>query len=84
MHTKHHDCSQVMSKVLLALDGELNKAEEEQLMKELQDCSCCLEHFQIEKSFKEFLCARLKRTCCLEKLATEIKGSIKQKLFKQA
>jgi len=51
---KQHDCSEVISRVFLALDGELTHDEETEFMAELNRCSWCLEQFNIEKAFKEF------------------------------
>jgi anti-sigma factor (TIGR02949 family) len=78
-NTTHH-CDQLISKVFLALDGEMSADEEKKFLDEINQCSCCLEKYQIEKSFKEFLSKKVKHECCFETLA----NSIKDKLSKNA
>ncbi|GIV34835.1 MAG: hypothetical protein KatS3mg031_2370 [Chitinophagales bacterium] len=73
-----HDCVQVLSKVFLALDGELTEAEEKEFYLELQRCSCCLNHFNIEKAFKEFLCQKIQRKEVNPDLIVSIREKIRQ------
>jgi len=69
---------EVVSRVFLALDGELTTAEEKEFLDELNRCSWCLEHYNVEKSFKEFLCSRLARKAVSPSLIEEIKSKIKK------
>ena len=48
-----HQCEDMMSKVFLSLDGELSHEEEKKFLEELNQCSCCLGKYEIEKSFKD-------------------------------
>ena len=73
-----HQCDQIMSKVILSLDGALSSDEEKQFLDELNQCSCCLSKYEIEKSFKEFLAQKATKSCCFETLADSIKHKIKQ------
>lgn len=50
-----HDCSKVLAKVFLALDGEMNSGEEQEFLNEINHCPSCLQKYDIEKSFKSFL-----------------------------
>lgn len=81
MNASQHDCNQVKSRILLALDGELSAEDEQKLMEDLKSCHCCLDQFELEKSFHEFMQARLKRKCCAQELAASIKANIKNSLF---
>jgi anti-sigma factor (TIGR02949 family) len=74
---KPHDCSEVISRVFLSLDGELSKEEEKEFFEEIKRCSWCLEHYNIEQAFKEFICSKLGRKEVNPKLITEIKSKIK-------
>lgn len=56
-----HDCYQVVEKVFLALDGEMKEADMRLFLADVNRCSHCLEHYQIEQSFKEFLTLRIER-----------------------
>lgn len=75
---KKHDCSKVVSKIFLALDGELSKKEEEEFLEELKTCSKCLETFQIEESFKKFLIKKIERKAVNPSLIITIKKKIKE------
>jgi mycothiol system anti-sigma-R factor len=56
-----HDCYQVVEKVFLALDGEMQEADMRVFLADINRCSHCLEHYEIEQSFKEFLTHRIAR-----------------------
>ena len=73
-----HDCNEVIAKLEVLLDGELDQEVEAQLIKEIKDCPGCLEHYNVDKSFKDFLQNKLERKCCTEKLKHEILEKIKQ------
>lgn len=75
LHTPHK-CDQIMSKVILSLDGALSPEEEKEFLEELNQCSCCLSKYEIEKSFKEFLAKKATKSCCFETLADSIKQKI--------
>lgn len=74
----NHNCDQIISKVFLALDGEMTAEEEKTFLNEINQCSCCLEKYQIEKSFKEFLSKKVKHECCFETLANNIKDKLQR------
>ncbi len=74
---KPHDCSGVISRVFLSLDGELSKEQEKEFLDELNRCSWCLEHYHIEQAFKEFLCKKLNKKEVAPTLVSEIKDKIK-------
>ena len=40
-NTTHH-CDQLISKVFLALDGEMSADEEKKFLDEINQCTCCL------------------------------------------
>ena len=75
---KQHDCSEVISRVFLALDGELDQNEVKDFMDDLNRCSWCLEHYNIEKVFKEFLCNKLQRKEVKPDVISEIKSKIRK------
>ena len=61
MSKNHHDCKQVISKVMLVLDGALTTEDEKQFLTDLNCCASCLEKYEIEKSFKTFLTNKIRR-----------------------
>jgi mycothiol system anti-sigma-R factor len=71
-----HKCDETLAKVILALDGELSNAEEKQLLTALNECSYCLEKYNIEKEFKEFLSKKMEKKPCADSLKTDIKNEI--------
>ena len=67
----HHNCKDIISKVFLILDGELSIDEEKEFLNELNCCTSCLEKYNIERSFKSFLCAKInKKTVSIETVST--------------
>lgn len=76
-----HDCTKVLSKVFLALDGEMTEAEEKTFLQQLQECSCCLDHFEIEKEFKNFLQNKIEKKCVKDETVSSIKSKIKNSAF---
>lgn len=76
MIKKQHDCSEIVQKVELMLDGELNKREEQDVMCELQRCMHCLEEYNLQKRFKDFICNRVAKKIIPESCLEKIKQSI--------
>lgn len=72
-----HRCKEVAEKVEILLDGELDKATEEQLIKEINRCPSCLEHYKIDEAFKKLMHEKVERKCCTKSLRTEILEKIK-------
>jgi anti-sigma factor (TIGR02949 family) len=72
-----HNCKDVADKLEILLDGELNSEEEAFLIKDIKRCSACLEHYNIDKAFKEFVQKKVERKCCTETLKSEILDKIK-------
>ncbi len=71
-----HDCSKVAKNVFLALDGELSPEEEKTLLADVEKCPRCLEYFNIEKAFKQFLKERIARKTIDKGLVSSIKEQI--------
>ncbi|MBP8249341.1 MAG: hypothetical protein KAX72_04510 [Chitinophagales bacterium] len=67
-----HDCRNFVKKVFLVLDGELPETERNLFIMDIQRCKGCLEHFHIEKTFKDFIAAKMERKDCSEKLKQTI------------
>ena len=77
MKSKKYDCCpEIIQKVFLVLDGEMSAKEEKEFLSHLDGCPHCLEMFSIEKSFKEFLCAKVKK----KKINSSLLITIKQKI----
>lgn len=73
-----HDCNKVLSKVYLALDGAMTTDEEKAFLADLNKCSCCLDHYQIERSFKDFLTAKIERKCVDNSMVSSIKSQLRE------
>ena len=73
-----HECTKLLSKVFLALDGELSDEEEKSFLAELNDCSCCLNQFEIEKMFKSYLCDKVHKKQVAPEVISAIKARIKE------
>ncbi|MCB0502182.1 MAG: hypothetical protein KDD32_05825 [Bacteroidetes bacterium] len=72
-----HNCKSVVEKVEILLDGELDKETECQLIKEINKCPSCLEHYAIDDAFKKFVKNKIDRKNCTKDLKDEILNKIK-------
>ena len=72
-----HNCNATLKKVMLALDNELSAEEEKKLLEEVNSCSYCLEKFHIEKTFKSYLCEKIKRRHVSPQIVEQIRIRIR-------
>ncbi len=77
---KKHSCDATLKKVMLALDDEMTEEEEKKFLDELNSCSYCLEKFNIEKSFKSYLCDKIKRHTVSSKVVEQIRIRIRNSM----
>lgn len=71
-----HDCKDLLEKVLLALDGELSTEDEKLFLAELQKCDHCLSKYEIEQTFKKFLCDKIKQVPVNPDMVSNIKNTV--------
>ena len=74
--TNHDCCSEIIQKVFLVLDGEMSGKEEKEFLQHLNECPNCLEMYSIEKSFKDFLAAKIQRKQISSTMITSIRTKI--------
>ena len=67
-----HDCRNFLKKVFLVLDDEVPEDEKNLFILDIQRCKSCLDHYQIEKTFKEFILTKVERKNCSSKLKEDI------------
>ncbi len=72
-----HDCKNFIKKVFLVLDGELDDEEQRNFIMDIERCQACLQHFRIEKEFKEFVSKSFQKKCCSDKLRLSIISQIR-------
>jgi anti-sigma factor (TIGR02949 family) len=75
-----HNCDATLKKVMLALDDELSDEEEKALLEEVKSCSYCLQKFEIEKTFKEYLCQKIKRHAVPSNITEQIRARIRSNM----
>lgn len=73
---KNHCCDECLRLIQLAIDGEITSPDQGSLLDELEKCSSCFEKYNIEKSFKDFLCAKIERKCIDPNTIESIKAAI--------
>lgn len=71
-----HNCQQLMRKVMLLLDGEMTEEEEKDFLSNVSICHHCLESYQIEKNFKEYIYNKVER----KKLSSDTLSVIREKI----
>lgn len=72
-----HDCRNFVEKVFLVLDGELPEKDRNLFIADIQRCKGCLDQYNIEKAFKDFVVAKVERKGCSEELKNDIISKIK-------
>ena len=69
---KSHDCKEVVTHFNMLLDGALNPKEEQNVMCELQRCIHCLEEYNLEEKYRNFLKDKIDKKSvspeCIEKI----------------
>ncbi|MBK9731155.1 MAG: zf-HC2 domain-containing protein [Chitinophagaceae bacterium] len=75
-NAKVYNCKETMKHVMLALDGELSADEEKAFLSHINHCSRCLEKYEIEKTFKQFLTEKISRHPIPGQLVDQIRSRI--------
>lgn len=73
---KVFNCKDTLKNVMMALDGELSSDEEKAFLAHVNHCSRCLEKYEIEKSFKQFLTEKILRHHIPDQLVDQIRSRI--------
>ena len=73
---KKNECQETLKKVMSALDDELTEEEEKEFLNHINGCSHCLEKYEIEKCFKEFLTEKITRHNTPTAIADKIRAHI--------
>jgi len=71
---KNHDCQDVVTQFNLLLDGALNPKEEQEVICELQRCLHCLEEYNLEEKYRNFIKNKVGKKGCSESLLQKIKN----------
>ncbi|GAA3618179.1 MULTISPECIES: mycothiol system anti-sigma-R factor [Kineosporia] len=69
------DCSKVLDQVYEYLDGELGEADLDQIRQHLDDCSPCLQQYDLDVALKALV-----RRCCRETAPADLRDRIMIKI----
>ncbi len=72
------ECDEIISKLELLLDGELDVNKNRDFIEKLNSCEYCLEQYKIEKSIRSMIKTGLQNIMVSANLIKNIKSSIKQ------
>ena len=81
--TNHSSCGELIDKLYLLLDDELNVKEEKILIEHLDMCGECLELFNIEKRYLQFIKERCEKKVVSKDLVTSIKFAITSQIQRE-
>jgi anti-sigma factor (TIGR02949 family) len=70
------ECEEIIAKLELLLDGELDKTKESEVVEMVKNCDYCLEQYQIEKSLRKLVKNGFKNILMSANLVQKIKTSI--------
>ena len=79
----HSSCGELIDKLYLLLDDELNEQEEKHLIVHLDKCGECLELFNIEKKYLQFIKERCEKKAVSDGLVSSIKLAITSQIQKE-
>ena len=77
-HLGKEECHRIFDLMIRSLDGELSFDQEHQLMHDMQSYPCCVQKFELEKSYKEFLCNKITRKQVSDSLINTIKEKVRE------
>lgn len=66
------DCSEVLEKVYLYLDGEAEEPDCAKIRQHLDECGPCLRQYGLEDAVK----ALVKRSCCCEDVPVDLRARV--------
>lgn len=69
------DCSKVLDQVYEYLDGEMNESDLVQIRRHLEDCSPCLQQYDLDVALKALV-----RRCCQETAPADLRERIMVKI----
>lgn len=72
----NHTCTSFSDRVILYLDGGLDKQQERELLAEMKSCPICLEKYSKERAFRAFIRSKVSR----KKVSPTLIQSIKDKI----
>lgn len=76
MQPQNH-CKLIIDNIFKLLDGEMTNDEEQMFFTHVNKCPKCLEDFQIERAFKDYICQRMHKKTIDPSLVETIRLQIK-------
>jgi anti-sigma factor (TIGR02949 family) len=70
------ECDDIIRKLEAMLDGDQDVTQDKDFMEKVNNCEYCLEQYEIEKSFKELVKAKLKGLVVSNSLIQSIKSKL--------
>jgi len=69
----HHNCNELRARLDQVLDGDCGIHEKEHFVEEIRRCPRCMDLYEKEKSFREFLQVKLSKKKVSDRLASNIR-----------
>ncbi|MBK8444080.1 MAG: hypothetical protein IPL35_11980 [Sphingobacteriales bacterium] len=73
-----HDCNECMDNVYRLLDGDCSPMQQTMFLKNLSACPRCMEKYEREKHFREFIKTSLPKKCLSQQHINIIKRNINE------
>ena len=70
------NCKEVVETLDLILDCEATDEQKDRFFEHLDKCDHCLEHYELDRIFREFVARHQHKSCCSEQLLHQIKERI--------
>lgn len=75
---KESECREFIEVVQLILDDEASEKQVNFFKEHIDNCTHCLEHYNLEKSVADAIKSKLKAKCCPDDLIRSIKQKIRE------
>ena len=69
-------CNDVLKILDSILDCEASEKEKEEFFAHLDKCTDCLDHYKLDKIFKEFVLANNEKKCCTQNMIDKIREKV--------
>lgn len=73
----HHNCNELRARLEQLLDGDCGSREKDRFTEEIRSCPRCMDLYEKERSFREFIQVKVAKRKVSDQLANNIRNIIR-------
>jgi len=73
----HHNCNELRARLESLLDGDCGAHEKDLFTEEIRSCPRCMDLYEKEKSFRDFIQVKLTKKRCSDRVASNIRDIVR-------